>query len=413
MSTKISGRAASARESARKSDGKFGEQEHGRADGVSLGDASWDAGADDAPEPEAPEKIPGFAADEDRDFTQEANTDSGRPAWGAVNHVYDIAPGIAEVSCEGHGGVKLSPERNRLVPAPLRRPGGWYEEDCEYKIAVATFPSAFANDASENTHWKRLGRDGSEQDALADVRNWFPDEYEQATGIPVTAEQSGKVREREFAEKHKDSFRVTGASTAEREGYVSLTAKRESDGAETVFLMPKDQYDREREKLPSGTYGIPINAENTELDTKKIVEREAQKAERQKKWEERAARAQTEFWGNRDALTQREQDRLEQWERQLVRTEEGEIVTQAESFQREPVHSVQRMVDGTKVKWYANLLGDPEHSSYIREIPAVVAKAATVPDETHESTKRWIEEDRAEKKAERERAKERRSRWGW
>jgi hypothetical protein len=39
--------------------------------------------------------------------------------------------------------VKLSGERNAVVPAPLRNGNGWYEEDCESYIVGMVFPGEF------------------------------------------------------------------------------------------------------------------------------------------------------------------------------------------------------------------------------------------------------------------------------
>ena len=36
------------------------------------------------------------------------------------------------------------------------------------------------------------------------AKNWYPDEYQQVTGIPVTAEESHVVLAREFAVRNRD-----------------------------------------------------------------------------------------------------------------------------------------------------------------------------------------------------------------
>jgi hypothetical protein len=51
----------------------------------------------------------------------------GRTPWGTADSVEDVAPGIVFASTPGHGGFKLSPERNAVVPDPLRNGNGWYE----------------------------------------------------------------------------------------------------------------------------------------------------------------------------------------------------------------------------------------------------------------------------------------------
>lgn len=57
--TTISGKAATAREQARRKDGKFGEQQHDKAEGIDLYDMSWMSDEDPEPEPvedETPEE---------------------------------------------------------------------------------------------------------------------------------------------------------------------------------------------------------------------------------------------------------------------------------------------------------------------------------------------------------------------
>ncbi len=95
-----------------------------------------------------------------------------RTPWGVAQTVNHFAPGVVEVSCAQHGGIKLSPERNALVPRPLRKASGWYEEDCEWAIVAMTHPEAFA----------RSDRKAEEVRERAErtVIDWFPMEYERA-----------------------------------------------------------------------------------------------------------------------------------------------------------------------------------------------------------------------------------------
>ena len=63
--------------------------------------------------------------------------------WGRVNHLQQITEGIAWVSTPSHGGIKLSAERNKQMPAAFKVAGGWYEEDCEASKVIAVFPDHF------------------------------------------------------------------------------------------------------------------------------------------------------------------------------------------------------------------------------------------------------------------------------
>ena len=66
--------------------------------------------------------------------------------WGASQTRDNVAEGIDFYSTMGHGGFKLSPERNKQVPAKWRLGGrflGWYEEDCGWAPLFKTFPDIF------------------------------------------------------------------------------------------------------------------------------------------------------------------------------------------------------------------------------------------------------------------------------
>ena len=67
--------------------------------------------------------------------------------WGPAQTSEVIAPGITFYSTASHGGFHLSDERNARVSLKLRRSTflqlgmkGWYEEDCDASIVLATFP---------------------------------------------------------------------------------------------------------------------------------------------------------------------------------------------------------------------------------------------------------------------------------
>lgn len=163
--------------------------------------------------------------------------------WGRAQEARQYPDGIIAVSTAGHGGVKLPADLNRRVPAPLRRKGGWYEEDCEYAIAMLYFPAseAFAYGPDSGDPEK------IEAKARKIVRQWFPDEYEAATGERVTAEESRKVAERERKEKHPDHYMARAAwgdwDADTPEGKVRVYAERNRDGHGLEFLVERDGYD--------------------------------------------------------------------------------------------------------------------------------------------------------------------------
>lgn len=66
-----------------------------------------------------------------------------RSPWGTVQDADPTgSPHIAFVSTDSHGGFKVSQGANKLIPAPLRKRSGWYEEDCERAHVIASFPTA-------------------------------------------------------------------------------------------------------------------------------------------------------------------------------------------------------------------------------------------------------------------------------
>lgn len=161
-----------------------------------------------------------------------------RSPWGTIQECREIAPGILSVSTAGHGGIKLDRRRNAAMPAPYRRAGGWYEEDCEWCLVAITFPAEL------------LGQGGDPTEALAEalavVKNVFPDEYMAATGKALGPEESLVLRRRAFAAATKDRFVVTsafGVGSWVPRGKVGVYARRAADGASRHFLVDESEYD--------------------------------------------------------------------------------------------------------------------------------------------------------------------------
>ncbi|AND15919.1 DUF7007 domain-containing protein [Rathayibacter tritici] len=156
-----------------------------------------------------------------------------RTPWGPADHVEHPAPGIAIADTPSHGGVKPSAARNRAIPAPLRRSGGWSEEDCEAHIVGMYFPDAFPRRSPESS------RDG--------VIRWFPDAYEEVTGEMIEPGQS-PVRDRAvWTVAHTDDLIIASASNdPDGTAQAIVTARRASDTHEAVFRVPKADYDSRR-----------------------------------------------------------------------------------------------------------------------------------------------------------------------
>jgi hypothetical protein len=103
-----------------------------------------------------------------------------------------------EYSTPGHGGYRLSPSVDVLVPGPLRELGkvgrhtGWYEEDLCYAVVHFCFPALFSAEQVENA-----------RDVL---KNWYPDAYMAATGEWLEEKDSRVLRERALRATLKDKY---------------------------------------------------------------------------------------------------------------------------------------------------------------------------------------------------------------
>ena len=69
-----------------------------------------------------------------------------RTPWGESQHEEELAPGITVYSTAGHGGIHLSLDRLREMPACLKRvprcgkyAASWFEEDCEAALVMLAF----------------------------------------------------------------------------------------------------------------------------------------------------------------------------------------------------------------------------------------------------------------------------------
>jgi uncharacterized protein YdaT len=182
-----------------------------------------------------------------------------RTPWGIADYVSHPAPGIVTVSTPGHGGVKLSPERNRAIPTALRRASGWYEEDCEANIVGLYHPEAFP--------WSLTGANPSKdvrEQSRQGVIEWFPDGYEAAFGATLPIGASGVKDQTTWYELHANDEVALSASGDWRddvpEGMVAVTVTRggnrtEKDrAAQREILVPKSDYDSPEFRHPLGRH---------------------------------------------------------------------------------------------------------------------------------------------------------------
>lgn len=167
--------------------------------------------------------------------------------WGAADSATNLISNLGSVSTPGHGGMRVGPERNALIPAYMREDSGWYEEDCDWAIPVAVFEeellacgdSWIAGVIAEGEHKRTL-------------RQWHPDAYERFYGETIPPGESHIKDERTFHEEHAADL-VTTAAFGDYDGApegMLLVAARLSghgpagEGSPTRhFLVPQTDYD--------------------------------------------------------------------------------------------------------------------------------------------------------------------------
>lgn len=164
--------------------------------------------------------------------------------WGIADYAKTLCEGIGVVSTPSHGGIKLSPERNLRVPAPLRAENGWYEEDCQWAVPFYFFAEEL----------RAAGARGVDQ-AESTLKNWFHKEFTAATGIAVKPEESSGLREEIFYAEHFNDWLTIAAwgdwQPGVPKGMVgvcailggrSRTALLKDRSPERWFLVPEAEY---------------------------------------------------------------------------------------------------------------------------------------------------------------------------
>lgn len=194
------------------------------------------------------------------DFGDVSNVQEGsRTPWGTADYVNHPAPGVAFASTPGHGGVKLSPERNKQIPAALRNASGWYEEDCEVYIPMMFHPDAMRDVKDE--HDIESIREQGEQGVI----RWFPEKYEAMTGLTILTGVSASKDQKTWNELHVDdeiavSARGWGEDVPEGMVVVSMCRGGRGERGENLknsrdILVLKSDYDSPDFRHPLGKHG--------------------------------------------------------------------------------------------------------------------------------------------------------------
>lgn len=224
--TSISTAAAERREAARQSTGQFGEHTHSAPE-LALGETVW---PDDLGKTHF-----------DGQWGEVSVAYGSRTPWGPAQQQEQVAPGIVFVPTDGHGGYRLSEERNRAIPAPYRSRNRWYEEDCEQHIVSFYHFDAVARPDADRTRDERLaGEDES-------LRNWYPDAWEKANGRVLEPGESREKDRLTWGADNADEYVMRAQQTIE-DGLILVTARREATGDEDRFLLTREQRDTARDE---------------------------------------------------------------------------------------------------------------------------------------------------------------------
>jgi hypothetical protein len=154
--------------------------------------------------------------------------------WGPSQGATIYAEGIIAHTTAGHGGFKLSPERNAMVHSSLRADDGWYEEDVCWAGVAITFPDLFSS------YERRC--------AERTLKESFPDAWEVISGTVLQPGESHEKDRRAFETDHAGDWIVTSAITSSHSvGFVEVVAtrggRRDGSASERRFLVPSDEYD--------------------------------------------------------------------------------------------------------------------------------------------------------------------------
>lgn len=253
--------------------------------------------------------------------------EGSRTPWGAGQTATEIAPGIASVHTAGHGGYKLTPERNKLVPAPFRNRSGWYEEDHEWRAVGVTFPEALATE--------RSGMTAEQVREVSDIglREWSPDEWEKWSGRTIQPGESRKRDERVWTDAHADQFVSASLSKSVSDPDMRIvTARRLADGVEAEYLVSADEYTEGSMDRP-GEYG---RAGRFVIDPSRHPRLPDVPDEKPTKVDVRLA--DDDVAPLRESGTAKSQERIAKDLRQRWRTRDGNVRTLEELLKEEGVH---------------------------------------------------------------------------
>lgn len=189
--------------------------------------------------------------------------------WGKADGVTIWNEWAGDVFTSSHGGMHITVAKKSELPQPFQKLGVWFEEDCQWWIPIAFLPG-LAEDIVEgnvsNSHFPYLIADDLRVEAVKQVKEWSPYDYEKATGHKVTAEESHVVAEDLWYAEHKDKLlciSAVGISDDDagvgdgKDRWVKVTAcvggrdrRGHYCGETSEYLVPKDEYHQHQDNFP-------------------------------------------------------------------------------------------------------------------------------------------------------------------
>jgi hypothetical protein len=163
----------------------------------------------------------------------------GGPSQGAT--IY--AEGVVSHTTAGHGGFKLSGNRNAQVHPMLRSQDGWYEEDSAWAAVAVAFPYLFT---------------GFEQRCAGrTLKDWEPNAWETISGSRLAPGESHTKDRRAFEHQHANDWIVISALCSDHhpgttEVIATRGGRRDHGVEEWRFLVPSADY-------KAGCFGFVID----------------------------------------------------------------------------------------------------------------------------------------------------------
>nr|WP_298105418.1 hypothetical protein [uncultured Shinella sp.] len=154
--------------------------------------------------------------------------------WGPSQVATVYAEGIVSHTTAGHGGIKLSDERNVKIHPMLHCAGGWYEEDAAWAAVALAYPNLF-------TGYERKCADRT-------VRDSWPEAWEAIFGRPLGPGESHEKDRRAFEREHASDWIVISALRSDQhvgmtEVIATIGGVRATDVEERRHLVPSDEYE--------------------------------------------------------------------------------------------------------------------------------------------------------------------------